>query len=656
MPMYQVVLNRVTRAVAIQNEGDTPPVGSIVAGVFEDANGPFKPDISWVLYHRVRDALYKQGVLDMQSIRIYEGALPFAVSGPSVLSRTEGTAFTQQYSIVSGTGPFTWAVVPTTAGFSINSSGLLSVADSVADGTYNITVRATDSTAAVANHVVAVTILDASVPVTVPGVPRNLTATASDGQVSATWLAPLSDGGAPIDDYRLRWNGGTAVELGDADLNGSVPATNGTPGTLEVAAHNSVGWGDWSTASNSVTPEEALVIMAFNRLSSHGQQTTNTDNYTHFNDRHSIGNRSGVPVNKIVLRFSNTTASGASLNNGSQPVTISVGIGPETSSQSTGTLTRALFPGGANTHTLAPGESIDTLPVTLAADIAVGAAMLVQVHSSYTVAPAFLNTSGIPSSRPTVDVNEGGIGLSNKAGGGVIAGRYKNRHINAPIAVFATPVGTPNGKSIAVFGDSIAAGANDGTTGTGMTGFIQRALTALVPFTTAAQPGFSWNAAGFAPGPSDDFLRKAQILKNDAFSHALICLGGNDVKDGVTAASIQTRMLNAKAWFLARGIKMIPMTGLPRTNSTNTAANTTDNAGAMEQYLLMNDNIRNNVGGVSEFGYFDRHAALADPGNASRWRTDLGGNVYDTDGIHLTTLGHTTLTTALTEAVPTLFV
>lgn len=279
------------------------------------------------------------------------------------------------------------------------------------------------------------------------------------------------------------------------------------------------------------------------------------------------------------------------------------------------------------------------------------------VHSAYTTAPALLNASCTPGSRSTVDVNEGGIGIASKASGGSITGRYLNRHINGPIAVFATPVGTPTLKSVAVFGDSIAAGANDSTTGGGLTGFIQRSLatTAVgVAYSTTAQSGYSWNAA-FSGSPSDDFIRKAQIIKDGAYTHALMCLGGNDVKDGVTAASIQTRMLAAKAWFLARGIKMIPMTGLPRTNSTNTGANSSDAAGAMTEYLQMNDNIRNNVGGVSEFGYFDRHVALADPGDPTRWRTDLGGNVYDADGIHLTTLGHTTLTNALSAAAPTLF-
>ncbi|KQP19958.1 hypothetical protein [Pseudorhodoferax sp. Leaf265] len=127
-----------------------------------------------------------------------------------------------------------------------------------------------------------------------------------------------------------------------------VGSTTSDPAILTVGA---------ASGNGTTPPAPSTSLMTFARLSSNGQQATNTDNYTHFNDRRSVVNRAGVPVNQIVLRFSNTAANGASLNNGSQPVTISVGIGPESSVQATGALTRALFPGGGNTYTLALGRS-----------------------------------------------------------------------------------------------------------------------------------------------------------------------------------------------------------------------------------------------------------------------------------------------------------
>ena len=42
-----------------------------------------------------------------------------------------------------------------------------------------------------------------AVPVTVPGAPAGLTATAGDGQVTLSWAAPASDGGSPVTGYNV---------------------------------------------------------------------------------------------------------------------------------------------------------------------------------------------------------------------------------------------------------------------------------------------------------------------------------------------------------------------------------------------------------------------------------------------------------------------
>lgn len=117
MAIYQVIWNATTRTAAVQNDGATPPAGSTIAGKFEDDNGPFTPNISDVLYHAVRDALYSQGVWDMQRLVIIGGAIPPVnpVLPSVVRSLLAGTAgqTTQPLSWqapATGTGPFTYRV------------------------------------------------------------------------------------------------------------------------------------------------------------------------------------------------------------------------------------------------------------------------------------------------------------------------------------------------------------------------------------------------------------------------------------------------------------------------------------------------------------------------------------------------------------------
>jgi Fibronectin type III domain len=99
-----------------------------------------------------------------------------------------------------------------------------------------------------------------AVPRTVPDAPFALQATPSDNYVGLKWSAP-PNGGAPIDNYRVQ----LATSLAGpwttyVGVNGSVPVggfgypevTNGTTYYFKVAAHNAVGWGQYSWAVNAV--------------------------------------------------------------------------------------------------------------------------------------------------------------------------------------------------------------------------------------------------------------------------------------------------------------------------------------------------------------------------------------------------------------------
>ena len=89
-----------------------------------------------------------------------------------------------------------------------------------------------------------------------PGAPTGLGATPGDGQVTLTWTAPASTGGADISGYEYEQNGsGTWVSTGATATSHTVTGlTNGQAYTFRVRAVNSVGPGTASALSASVTP------------------------------------------------------------------------------------------------------------------------------------------------------------------------------------------------------------------------------------------------------------------------------------------------------------------------------------------------------------------------------------------------------------------
>ena len=87
-------------------------------------------------------------------------------------------------------------------------------------------------------------------PATTAGAPQNLSWAPGDGQVTLTWDAPSSDGGAAITRYEYAIDdSGTWIDAG-LDLQETVPGlTNGQPYTFAVRAVNAVGGGDVATVT-----------------------------------------------------------------------------------------------------------------------------------------------------------------------------------------------------------------------------------------------------------------------------------------------------------------------------------------------------------------------------------------------------------------------
>src|SRR5690348_5284526 len=94
-------------------------------------------------------------------------------------------------------------------------------------------------------------------PVTAPGAPSGLAATAGDTQVSLSWNAPASDGGAVITSYRVYQGAGQTPVASVTGTSATVTGlTNGTRYSFKVTAVNKAGEGPASGAA-SATPTAA---------------------------------------------------------------------------------------------------------------------------------------------------------------------------------------------------------------------------------------------------------------------------------------------------------------------------------------------------------------------------------------------------------------
>jgi titin len=135
------------------------------------------------------------------------------------------------------------------------SGSTLTVAASVAAGTYNFTITASNGRLPNATQAFTLTVTAAT---TVPAAPGNFNASPGDSQVALTWTAP-SDGGSPITRYEVSSNNGSSWVTASSNSNHTFTGlNNGTSYTFKVRAVNAIGNG--AEATTTATPVAAIVL------------------------------------------------------------------------------------------------------------------------------------------------------------------------------------------------------------------------------------------------------------------------------------------------------------------------------------------------------------------------------------------------------------
>lgn len=132
MPTLKVGFNKTTNVATVLDAGGSIPAGSVEVGTFVHPDATY-PD-SLVIYHGVRDLLYKRSakdpskagfwpnnIVDMQSISIDMKATPrltIATKLPRVVSAIEGKDINWHVDVAGGKTPFTykWQFKANTAG------------------------------------------------------------------------------------------------------------------------------------------------------------------------------------------------------------------------------------------------------------------------------------------------------------------------------------------------------------------------------------------------------------------------------------------------------------------------------------------------------------------------------------------------------------
>lgn len=275
------------------------------------------------------------------------------------------------------------------------------------------------------------------------------------------------------------------------------------------------------------------------------------------------------------------------------------------------------WPNGSRDMVLEPGAWADSRPVMYKA--VKGQRMLLVWRITWATAPASFPGS-CTIANYSVDVSEWGTALTdrttNYASNTMFTRQAGNYAVLPPIGITATGKARP---VVGILGDSISSDSvNDFTSDSIDTGWAAGGLgDAGIPYVQLGTSSLLMTN-----------IASSTVLRSQLFTaiaaakvtHLLLPLGTNDWASGRTAAAVLADANTIRNDLKPLGVKVIPITLQPKTDSTNTT-NASGETNTFAQRALYNAAIISG-NGLGD-GYYDLASITQSTANNNLWRTDL---------------------------------
>lgn len=301
---------------------------------------------------------------------------------------------------------------------------------------------------------------------------------------------------------------------------------------------------------------------------------------------------------------------------------------------------------GLTTGVIPNGTSLvsDPISITAAAGVTIGTRALINNTAGVVVTGG----NGITNFATFGDVaNCSATPLSDQTMGGVITAACSGNSY-MPIAIIANTTAP----AICILGDSIARGTNDTVDASGDVGSVARSIGPTLAYINISVGGTKI---------SDFNSSHAQRLNiiNPYCTHVIVELGINDIGNGASAATTESRLTTLYALIVSKRIYQTTL--IPATTSSGTCSGSPPNVGtgwatSGDQSIpvtynprpTVNDWIRANTASIA--GFFEVADVLETARNSGLWVTTGVGCVNTGDGIHGLTTGYKLIPTA--NAIP----